>query len=114
MENERRNAVISAGSLGTVLVGRVLHAVGSICFIGDQAVCQRSGRVLDLGLHVVSALPGQRTSVHCELCGGFSENSWRTDVLLFIFTCVRYMSLWLFLLYSCVNIVYIYIQVLHF
>ena len=63
----------------TVLEGGVLDAVGPVGLVGDLAVCQRSGRVPDLRLHMVSSSPGQRTGVHREGCGGFSENSWRKE-----------------------------------
>lgn len=63
----------------TVLEGSVLDAVGPVGIVRNQTVCQHSGRVLDLRLHVVSSSSAQRTSVHCKLCGGFSENSCRRE-----------------------------------
>lgn len=63
----------------TVLKWSVLDAVCAISLIHDLTVCQCSRRVPDLRLHVVSSPPGQRTGVHRELCGGFSENSWRRE-----------------------------------
>lgn len=63
----------------TVLERSVLDAVGPVGVVGNQTVRQRSGRVPDLRLHVVSSSPGQGTSVHCKLCGGFSENSCRRE-----------------------------------
>ena len=63
----------------TVLEGSVLDAVGSISVVSNQTVRQLSGRVLNLRLYVVSSAPAQRTGVHGERCGGFSENTWRRE-----------------------------------
>lgn len=60
----------------TVLKRSVLNDVGPIGLVSNQTICQRSGRVPDLCLHVVSSSLGQRTSIHRKLCGGFSKNTW--------------------------------------
>lgn len=67
----------------TVLEWSVLHIVGPVGVVLDQTVCQSSRRVPDLRLHVVSSSPVQRTGIHREVCGGFSENSWRREERLF-------------------------------
>lgn len=61
----------------TIFKRSVLDTVGAISLVCNHTVCQSSRRVLDRRLYVVSTSPGQRTSIHRELCGGFSENSWR-------------------------------------
>lgn len=61
----------------TIFKRSVLDTVGAIGLVCNHTVCQSSRRVLDRRLYVVATPPGQRTSIHCELCGGFSENSWR-------------------------------------
>lgn len=61
----------------TIFKRSVLDTVGAIGLVCNHTVHQSSGRILDRRLYVVSTSPGQRTSIHCELCGGFSENSWR-------------------------------------
>lgn len=61
----------------TIFKRSVLNTVGAIGLVCNTTVCQSSRRVLDHHLYVVATSPGQRTSIHCELCGGFSENSWR-------------------------------------
>lgn len=68
----------SSGLTGCVTIFKrsVLDTVGAIGFVCNHTVCQSSRRVLDRRLYVVATPPGQRTSIHCELCGGFSENSW--------------------------------------
>lgn len=61
----------------TLLVGRVLHAVGPVAQVGDQGVGAAAGRVADQRLDVVASALRESASVHGEVGGGLAENTCR-------------------------------------
>lgn len=63
----------------TLLVGRVLHAVGPVAQVGDQGVSAAARRVADQRLDVVAAVLSQSASVHGEVGGGLAENTCKRE-----------------------------------
>lgn len=59
----------------TLLVGRVLHAVGAVAQVGDQGVGAAARRVADQGFDVVASVLSESASVHGEVGGGLAENT---------------------------------------
>lgn len=59
----------------TLLIGSVLHAVGSVPQVGDQGVSAAARRVADQRFDVVAAALRESASVHGEVGGGLAENT---------------------------------------
>ena len=62
-------------SILTLLIGSVLHVVGTVPEVGDQGVRAAARRVADERFDVVASSLCESTSIHSEVCGRLTENT---------------------------------------
>lgn len=61
----------------TLLVGSVFYIVGSISKVCDQGICTAPRWVADEGFDVVASILCESPSIHGEVCGRLTENTWK-------------------------------------
>lgn len=59
----------------TFFIGSVFYIVGSISKVSDERVGTAARWVADEGFDVVTSGLCECTSIHSEICGGFTENA---------------------------------------
>lgn len=61
----------------TLLIGSVFYVVGSISKVCDQGICTATRWVADQGFDVVASILCESPSIHGEVCGRLTENTWK-------------------------------------